>query len=46
MGHAGAIVSGGSGDAETKIKTFEECGIEVALSPSDLGEAIVRAMKG
>ena len=46
MGHAGAIVSGGSGDAETKIKTFEECGIEVALSPSDLGESIVRAMKG
>ena len=46
MGHAGAIVSGGSGVAETKIKTFEECGIEVALSPSDLGESIVRAMKG
>ncbi len=45
MGHAGAIVSGGSGDAETKINTFAECGIEVALSPSDLGEAIVRAMK-
>ncbi len=46
MGHAGAIVSGGSGDAETKINTFVECGIEVALSPSDLGGAIVRAMKG
>ena len=45
MGHAGAIVSGGSGDAETKINTFAECGIQVALSPSDLGEAIVRAMK-
>ena len=46
MGHAGAIVSGGSGDAETKIETFKSCGIEVAISPSDLGGAILRAMKG
>ena len=46
MGHAGAIVSGGKGDAETKIKTFKDCGIEVAVSPSDLGNAIKRAMKG
>ena len=46
MGHAGAIVSGGKGDAETKIKTLKDCGIEVAISPSDLGSAIKRAMKG
>ncbi len=46
MGHAGAIVSGGTGDAETKIKTFKDCGIEVATSPSDLGGAIQRAIKG
>ena len=46
MGHAGAIVSGGTGDAETKIKTFKDCGIEVAVSPSDLGGAIERAIKG
>ena len=46
MGHAGAIVSGGTGDAETKIKTFNHCGIEVATSPSDLGGAIERAIKG
>ena len=46
MGHAGAIVSGGTGDAETKIKTFKHCGIEVATSPSDLGGAIERAIKG
>ncbi len=46
MGHAGAIVSGGTGDAETKIKTFKDCGIEVATSPSDLGGAIERAIKG
>ena len=38
MGHAGAIVSGGKGDAETKIETFKDCGIEVAVSPSDLGK--------
>ena len=44
MGHAGAIVSGGSGDADTKIETLKNCGIEVAISPSDLGGSIVRAI--
>ncbi len=44
MGHAGAIVSGGSGDAETKISKFKECKIEVANSPSDLGKAVLRAI--
>ena len=44
MGHAGAIVSGGSGDADSKISKFKECKIEVANSPSDLGKAVLRAI--
>ena len=44
MGHAGAIVSGGSGDADSKISKFKECSIEVANSPSDLGKAVLRAI--
>jgi len=44
MGHAGAIVSGGSGDADSKIAKFKECEIEVANSPSDLGKAVLRAI--
>ena len=45
MGHAGAIVSGGSGDADSKISKFKECNIEVANSPSDLGKAVLRAIE-
>ena len=44
MGHAGAIVSGGSGDADSKISKFKKCNIEVANSPSDLGKAVLRAI--
>ena len=44
MGHAGAIVSGASGDADSKISKFKECNIEVANSPSDLGKAVLRAI--
>ena len=44
MGHAGAIVSGGSGDADSKISKFKECNIEVANSPSDLGKSVLRAI--
>ncbi|MCH7890659.1 MAG: hypothetical protein IH921_04060 [Gemmatimonadetes bacterium] len=36
MGHAGAIISGSSGTAEDKIKTFEENGIAVAERPADI----------
>ncbi|MDF1852604.1 MAG: succinate--CoA ligase subunit alpha [Verrucomicrobiales bacterium] len=44
MGHAGAIVSGGKGTAEAKIAAMRDAGIEVAENPSDMGDALVRAM--
>ena len=40
MGHAGAIISGGKGAAEDKIKKMEECGITIAKSPSELGKTL------
>ncbi len=44
MGHAGAIVSGGSGTAEAKIRAMTDAGIVVAETPSDMGEAMLRAL--
>ena len=40
MGHAGAIISGGKGGAEYKIKKMEESGITIAKSPSEIGKTL------
>ena len=45
MGHAGAIISSGSGDAESKISSMESANIEIAKSPADLGKAIMKAIE-
>ena len=45
MGHAGAIVSGGKGTAAAKQAAMEDAGIEIAITPSDMADALLRAMK-
>ena len=46
MGHAGAIVGGHEDTAEAKMKIMAECGIHVVQSPAEIGEMMVKAMKG
>ena len=45
MGHAGAIISGGEGTAESKIDALKQSGFEIAETPADMGNAVARAMK-
>jgi len=45
MGHAGAIVSGSSGSADTKIAALRDAGIAVAPTPSDIAETLLKLYK-
>lgn len=46
MGHAGAIISGGEGTAESKISVMREAGIRVADSPADIGKSLRESTGG
>ncbi|MGG5252963.1 succinate--CoA ligase subunit alpha [Neobacillus sp. SM06] len=45
MGHAGAIISGGKGTADEKIRVMNECGIRTADTPSVMGETLIEVLK-
>jgi succinyl-CoA synthetase alpha subunit len=46
MGHAGAIVSGNQGTAESKVRAFEAARIPVANAPSEIPGLVKKALSG
>jgi succinyl-CoA synthetase alpha subunit len=44
MGHAGAIITGGAGTAQSKIDAFRKAGIEVAEKPSDVARLLAEGL--
>ena len=46
MGHAGAIISGGKGNAEDKIEKMKSCGITIANSPAEIGKTLYNKLAG
>ena len=45
MGHAGAIILGNKGTAQSKIEALQKSGVEIIISPAKLGETILQKIK-
>jgi succinyl-CoA synthetase alpha subunit len=45
MGHAGAIISGGTGTAQEKLEVMEASGIKVTRNPAEMGKLLLSVLK-